>query len=174
MLRRWWRLDDYDRARIWTHYGLFCGLMCFGSCAGAVSYAAVSFYLDNYYKSFTYGDPPVYDYSFYSRVRFALQAAFATAVLSVALDGALRITRNSFSGVAMARCVFIGLSVYVLLPCHRKALGAWPFDRVLQAESARFLALEHAWPCSCWHHCSWKRGWAMLQRSRIRFHAESS
>ena len=101
-------------------------------------------------------------------------SCFTTAVLSVALDGALQITRNSFSVFAMARCVFIGLSVYVLLPCHRKALGAWPFDRVLQAESARFLALEHAWPCSCWHHCSWQRGWAMLQRSRICFHAEGS
>ena len=65
------------------------------------------------------------------RVYVLPRGCFATAVLSVALDGALQITRNSFSGVAMARCVFIGLSVYVLLPCHRKALVAWPFDRVL-------------------------------------------
>ncbi len=163
MLRRWWRLDDYDRARIWKHYGLFCGLMCFGSCAGAVSYAAISFYFDGYYKSFTGG---AYNYSFYSRVSFALRCS---QLHSMARS---QFTRNSFSVFAMVRCVFAGLSVYVLLPCHRKALGTWPFDRFLQAESARLLALEHAWPCSCWHHCSWQRGWAMLQHSRIRFHAK--
>jgi len=78
MLRRWWRLDDYDRARIWKHYGLFCGLMCFGSCAGAVSYAGLFLYLDNYYKSFTDG---VYDYSFYSRVRFALRLLYNCGAL---------------------------------------------------------------------------------------------
>jgi hypothetical protein len=72
MLRRWWRLDDYDRARIWKHYGLFCGLMCFGSCAGAVSYAALSFCFDGYYKSLTGG---TYNYSFYSRVSFALRCS---------------------------------------------------------------------------------------------------
>ena len=70
MLRRWRRLDDYDRGRIWKHYGLFCGLMCFGSCAGAVAYAAASLYFNSYYKSLTVG---VYDYSVYSLVRFALQ-----------------------------------------------------------------------------------------------------
>jgi hypothetical protein len=51
-------------------------------------------------------------------------SCITNAVLSVALDGALPITRNSFPGFAMVRCVFVGLSVYVLLPCHRKALGA--------------------------------------------------
>ena len=80
MLRRWWRLDDYDRARIWTHYGLFCGLMCFGSCAGAVSYAALSFCIDSYLKSYSLIDG-VYDYSFYSRVRFALQLLYNCGAL---------------------------------------------------------------------------------------------
>jgi hypothetical protein len=75
MLRRWWRLDDYDRGRIWKRYGLFCGLMCFGSCAGAVAYPAVALFYDSYSKSFItdlFGDG-VYDYSVYSLVRFALQ-----------------------------------------------------------------------------------------------------
>jgi hypothetical protein len=71
MLRRWWCLDDYDRGRIWKHYGLFCGLMCCGSCAGAVSYLAGSLYFDSYHKSFI--TDGVYDYSVYSLVRFALQ-----------------------------------------------------------------------------------------------------
>jgi hypothetical protein len=75
MLTQWWRLDDYDRARIWKHYGLFCGLMCFGSCTGAVSYVTVGLYLDNFYKSFTDGD---YNYSPYSQVRFVLQLLYNT------------------------------------------------------------------------------------------------
>jgi hypothetical protein len=69
MLRRWWRLDDYDRARIWKHYGMFSGLMCFGSCAGAVSYAAICLFFDSFYKSFTDGE---FDYSVYPLVRFVL------------------------------------------------------------------------------------------------------
>jgi hypothetical protein len=75
MLRRWWRLDDYDRGRIWKHYGLFCGLMCCGSCTGAVTYAAFFLCFNSYDKSFItdpFGDA-VYDYSVYSLVRFALQ-----------------------------------------------------------------------------------------------------
>jgi hypothetical protein len=49
---------------------------------------------------------------------------FANPVLSVALGGALSITRNSFSGFAMVRCIFVGLSICVLLSCHLEALGA--------------------------------------------------
>ena len=51
MLRRWWRLDDSDRARIWKRYGLFCGLLCCGSCAGAVCFPAFAQFLVNYYAS---------------------------------------------------------------------------------------------------------------------------
>ena len=76
MLRRWWRLDDYDRSRIWKHYGWFCGLMCFGSCAGTVAYAAISSFFDNYYKSFTDGDYTSDNYSVYSRVSFVLQTPY--------------------------------------------------------------------------------------------------
>jgi hypothetical protein len=87
MLWRWWRLDDYDRGRIWKHYGWFCGLMCFGSCAGTVSYAAISSFFDNYYKSFTDGDYNSDNYYVYSRVSFVLQLPYnTTAVLSFTLD----------------------------------------------------------------------------------------
>jgi hypothetical protein len=78
MLRRWRRLDDYDRGRIWKHYGLFCGLMCFGSCAGAVAYAAMYSFLDGFYQSFTtVSDATIsyiekYNYGAYARVRFPL------------------------------------------------------------------------------------------------------
>jgi hypothetical protein len=67
MLKRWWRLDGYDRARIWKHYGLFCGLMLVGSSTGAASFAALTFFLVNYFKSYIQDDE--YDYAAYSRVR---------------------------------------------------------------------------------------------------------
>ncbi len=76
MLWRWWRLDDYDRGRIWKHYGWFCGLMCFGSCAGTVSYAAISSFFDNYYKSFTDEDYNADNYYVYSRVSFVPQLPY--------------------------------------------------------------------------------------------------
>jgi hypothetical protein len=38
-------VSSSGRARIWKHYGLFCGLMCFGSGAGAVSHAMWSQFL---------------------------------------------------------------------------------------------------------------------------------
>jgi hypothetical protein len=51
MFRRWQRMGDYDRARVWKHYGWLSGLMCFGCCMGAVSYAAWSQFLFSYQRS---------------------------------------------------------------------------------------------------------------------------
>jgi hypothetical protein len=48
---RWRRLDEYDRARVWKHYGWFSALMCIGCCAGAVSFAAWAEWLRYYYLS---------------------------------------------------------------------------------------------------------------------------
>ena len=45
----WRRLQDADRHVIWRRYGLFCALMCCGSCAGALSYAAWSQWLIFYH-----------------------------------------------------------------------------------------------------------------------------
>lgn len=45
MFCRWRNMSSIDRARVWKHYGLLCGLMCFGSLAGAISYAAWSQFL---------------------------------------------------------------------------------------------------------------------------------
>jgi hypothetical protein len=51
MFRRWQRMGDYDRARVWKHYGWLSGLMCFGCCMGAVSYAAWSQFVYNYQRT---------------------------------------------------------------------------------------------------------------------------
>ena len=51
MFVRWWRLDSEHRLRIWKLYGWFTGLVCVGSCAGAVCYAAWAQWLYNYYLS---------------------------------------------------------------------------------------------------------------------------
>jgi hypothetical protein len=48
---RWWRLDSHHRLRIWKLYGWFTGLVCVGSCTGAVCYAAWAQWLYNYYLS---------------------------------------------------------------------------------------------------------------------------
>ena len=40
MFKRWWRLDETDRASVWLLYGWFSGLMCAGSIVGALSWAA--------------------------------------------------------------------------------------------------------------------------------------
>jgi hypothetical protein len=73
MLLQWRRLDDYDRARVWKHYGSFCGLMCCGSCVGALCYAAHAQYLANFYLSEWPSDKDVMKYidanENYSRVR---------------------------------------------------------------------------------------------------------
>ena len=45
MLYRWSTLDKEGRKRVWGLYGWFCGLMCAGSCCGAVAWAAWMQYL---------------------------------------------------------------------------------------------------------------------------------
>jgi hypothetical protein len=48
---RWRRLDDYDRGRVWKHYGWFSGLMSVGCCTGATSFGAWAMWLSNFYLS---------------------------------------------------------------------------------------------------------------------------
>ena len=45
MLYRWSTLDKEGRKCVWGLYGWFCGLMCAGSCCGAVAWAAWMQYL---------------------------------------------------------------------------------------------------------------------------------
>jgi hypothetical protein len=47
----WRRLDEYDRGRVWKHYGWFSGLMSIGCCAGAASFGAWLGWLREYYAS---------------------------------------------------------------------------------------------------------------------------
>jgi hypothetical protein len=51
MFWHWRRLDGPDRNSVWKHYGWFCGLMCFGCLAGAMSYLAWAMFLVNYYTT---------------------------------------------------------------------------------------------------------------------------
>jgi hypothetical protein len=50
MLYRWWRIGEEDRERVWGLYGWYCCLMSFGSCVGAVAWAARMMQLVNLYK----------------------------------------------------------------------------------------------------------------------------
>ena len=51
MFMRWRRLDHDTRQRIWLLYGWFTGLMCCGSCIGAVTWAVWMQFLLAYYQS---------------------------------------------------------------------------------------------------------------------------
>jgi hypothetical protein len=50
MLYLWWRMDEEGRQRVWSLYGPFCGLMVFGSCFGAVTWAARMMQLENLFN----------------------------------------------------------------------------------------------------------------------------
>ena len=45
MFALWLRMNDESRKRVWWLYGWFCGLMCFGSCVGAVTWISYMQYL---------------------------------------------------------------------------------------------------------------------------------
>ena len=51
MFKRWWRLDEYDRQRVWNNYGRFCGIMCINCITGAVTSIAWALMLANYHQS---------------------------------------------------------------------------------------------------------------------------
>ncbi len=40
MFYRWRRMEEEDRVRVWRLYGWFTALMAYGSCVGAVAWAA--------------------------------------------------------------------------------------------------------------------------------------
>ena len=40
MFYLWWRLDSYDRQRVWRLYGWFSSLMMCGSCVGVLTWLA--------------------------------------------------------------------------------------------------------------------------------------
>jgi hypothetical protein len=49
MFYRWWLLDTDARKRVWRLYGWYSALMLFGSCFGAVTWAAWMQFLDNFF-----------------------------------------------------------------------------------------------------------------------------
>ncbi len=51
MHARWWRLDSRRKRQVWRLYGWFTGLMCFGSCLGAVAWVANMQQLCTYYSA---------------------------------------------------------------------------------------------------------------------------
>ena len=51
MLLLWLRLDDESRKRVWRLYGWFSGLICFGSCCGAIAWTAWMQYLVLVYQN---------------------------------------------------------------------------------------------------------------------------
>jgi hypothetical protein len=53
MFMRWRRLDHDSRQPLWSLYGWFSGLICCGSCIGAVTWAAWMQFLLAYYPSNT-------------------------------------------------------------------------------------------------------------------------
>lgn len=62
MFVRWWRIGEQNRRRVWLLYPWFTGLMCSGSCFGAMSACGrmmhvVSFFLANHIASSTAPQP---------------------------------------------------------------------------------------------------------------------
>ena len=53
MFVRWWRLPKERKKRMWRMYGWFTGLMCCGSCIGAVAWALSMRALTNLYNIFS-------------------------------------------------------------------------------------------------------------------------
>ena len=51
MFWRWWRLDEYDRQRVWPNYGRFSAVVCVGSVAGAVAAVTWALGLAHYHQS---------------------------------------------------------------------------------------------------------------------------
>lgn len=51
MFHRWFRLDDYNRQKIWRLYGWLTGLMACGSCFGIVAWSTWMLCLVNLYRS---------------------------------------------------------------------------------------------------------------------------
>jgi hypothetical protein len=51
MFYRWRRMEEEDRARVWRLYGWVSGLMAFGSCVGAVAWAARMMQLVSSFKA---------------------------------------------------------------------------------------------------------------------------
>jgi hypothetical protein len=50
----WWRrMVEEDRGRVWRLFGWFSGLMAFGSCVGAVAWAAYMMFVENLFKANT-------------------------------------------------------------------------------------------------------------------------
>ena len=65
MFKRWWRLDEYDRQRVWNNYGRFCGIMCINCITGAVTSIAWALFLAAYHPSdfntFSFGSSQYFD-----------------------------------------------------------------------------------------------------------------
>jgi hypothetical protein len=51
MFVRWWRLSESSRKEIWKPYGWFTGLMCCGSCFGALHGAFWTQFLIYYFEA---------------------------------------------------------------------------------------------------------------------------
>jgi hypothetical protein len=75
MFWRWWRLDEYDRQRVWPNYGHFSAVMCAGSVAGAVAAVTWALWLTDYHRSDYRADGIIFEsvdfsvaMSFYSQV----------------------------------------------------------------------------------------------------------
>jgi hypothetical protein len=76
MFERWRRLDEYDRQRVWSKYGWFCGIMCFNCITGAVTCMAWALFLAAHHRSdflkegLSFGSSQYWDaISWYARVR---------------------------------------------------------------------------------------------------------
>jgi len=75
MFWRWWRLDEYDRQRVWPNYGRFSAVVCVSSVAGAVAAVTWALWLADYHRSdyradgITFGSVDFFDaISFYAQV----------------------------------------------------------------------------------------------------------
>jgi hypothetical protein len=94
MFYRWRRMEEEDRARVWRLYGWFSGLMAFGSCVGAVAWAARMVELENSFKADVSSDPVeeslllALDYSWRSAfsVTYAVEFMCMSAAKLMVLD----------------------------------------------------------------------------------------
>ncbi len=133
MWRQWWRLDEYDRAHVWKHYGLFCMLTCFGCFMGAVSSFAIMQCFISFYQSVH--EESVFGNSIQENLSYASVSSFIQLRLSAFAFACLttRIQPFCCAGFSMGHRVCLNLSFFVLLPRHCKTSCARSLGRFLQA-----------------------------------------
>lgn len=113
-------MSSSGRARIWKHYGLFCGLMCCGSCAGAVSHTVWSQFLLALYPG--------------------LQDSSIESYLSMA---------SVSTAPSTTRSLFLLPSVCIYVLC-RRCVGSQRMPSLTRSRSASLSSQSCSYLTACW------------------------